>query len=264
VDGRNTSGGILAVGNTLTSNASISAGGISVRVSIGVSVLLVADVVDRVADVESETRRLDVAMTPEKESTKNWFGKDIENTVEDGLGIRGDDVATLAQTPGDWVQEPKTDGPDTADSVGLVDISSKVAGVGAAFEDNGPGDKEEGNTSESEVAPFVGALDECTNETGHNHDLVNQDGVADCWIWETAGQEEIQEQQRSGDKPVDVADIEDLAHVTRDLRIAAKELNMDSGPAKIGSHAEVSNSSNHGDGGSDVVEDASVAGLCER
>lgn len=57
---------------------------------------------------------------------------------------------------------------------------------------------------------------------------------------------------------------EDLAHVSVDFRVPAKEFDMDSGPAEIGSHAEVSNGSNHGDGGSNVVEDASVAGFCER
>ena len=43
----------------------------------------------------------------EKESTEYWLGQHIQDSVEDCLGIGGDDIATLGKTPSDWVQEPK-------------------------------------------------------------------------------------------------------------------------------------------------------------
>lgn len=47
-------------------------------------------------DVEAKAGEIDVAVTEEKERTEAWLGKDVENAVEDGLGVRADNVATLA------------------------------------------------------------------------------------------------------------------------------------------------------------------------
>jgi hypothetical protein len=72
-----------------------------------------------------------------------------------------------------------------------------------------------------------------------------------------------QEQQRRSDDPINVSHVEDLADVSSDLRITTLEFNLNTGPAKVGCHGEVSNGCNHGDGCGDVVEDTLLARLPE-
>jgi hypothetical protein len=37
----------------------------------------------------------------EVDKTKYWLCNDVEDTVEDHLSVRGDDVGTIGETPGD-------------------------------------------------------------------------------------------------------------------------------------------------------------------
>ena len=52
-----------------------------------------------IPDVKTESCWINVAMTPEQKGPKDWLGEEIQDTVKDGLGIRRDDVATLADAP---------------------------------------------------------------------------------------------------------------------------------------------------------------------
>ena len=70
-----------------------------------------------VADVEAQTGWVNVAVTPEEESTKYWLGKDVKNTIEGCLGVGRNDVSTLGESPRNGVEEPKEDGPNTADEI---------------------------------------------------------------------------------------------------------------------------------------------------
>ena len=82
-----------------------------------------------ISDVEAKAPNVNVAMSPQEESTKNRLGENVEDTVEDSLGVRGDDIASLTDTPGDGVEEPQANGPATADSEDLVNILTESAGV---------------------------------------------------------------------------------------------------------------------------------------
>jgi hypothetical protein len=94
---------------TLGSNAVVA-----VRVDVGARsadlvlnsrVLLVV-----VVDVETKTGRVNTAVTPDEKSTEDGLGDQVEDTVEDGLRVGRDDVATLADTPGERVQDPEKSG----------------------------------------------------------------------------------------------------------------------------------------------------------
>ena len=142
-----------------------------------------------VRDVDEWVVSLGV-LTDEKR-TEAWLGEDVENAVKDSLRFGADDVASLAQSPSDWVQEPQRDCPDTAKSVDLADIGTKGTSVSAPLENNSVGDEEESDATKGEVSPLVGALDESTNETGDDHDFIEENGVGDGWSGQTACQEEI-------------------------------------------------------------------------
>jgi hypothetical protein len=162
------SGGII--GDTLTSNAITSVS--------SVSSLLGSDSARWtnhawLTDIETKASNVDVAVAPDEKSAEDGLGKDIEDTVEDSFRVRGDNVPTLGQAPSDGVQEPETDCPDAANGVSPIDVGTEHASVAATFEDNGPGDKEEGNAAEDEIAPFVGALDQGPDQASDNHDLID-------------------------------------------------------------------------------------------
>ena len=40
-----------------------------------------------IADVKTESSWVNVAMAKEEQSTEDWFGKNVEDTVEDSLGV---------------------------------------------------------------------------------------------------------------------------------------------------------------------------------
>ena len=57
--------------------------------------------------------------------------------------------------------------------------------------------------------------------------------------------------------------VEDLTVETANLGVIADELDSNAGPAKVGSHGEVCNGGDHGDHGSNIVEDTVLARLGE-
>lgn len=65
----------------------------------------------------AETGSVNFAMAPKEKSSKDWLSHQVQDTVKDGLRIRRNDVATLGKSPGNWVEEPKKDGPDSASHI---------------------------------------------------------------------------------------------------------------------------------------------------
>ena len=93
-------------------------------------------------------------MTPKEESAEDWLRKQIQNTVEDGLAVRVDDVASLRKTPGDGVEEPQKDGKNTAGQVRTADVGSEGSSVLAGDEDQDINDVEESQVTEYVVSPL--------------------------------------------------------------------------------------------------------------
>ena len=214
-----------------------------------------------VVDVEAKTGRVNAAVAPDEESAEDGLGEEVEDTVEDGLGVGGDDIATLAETPGDWVEEPEEGGERAADEEGAADILAHGVGVLAGLEGEHVRDVEEGGAAESVVAPLVASVDEGADETSHDHDLVNEDGEEDGRPGHGGSEKQVHEQQWGGDRPIDVANVEDLTVIAAHDRVVAEELDLDRDEAKVAGHCEVSDGGNHGNSGRDVVEDALLARL---
>jgi len=76
----------------------------SLRLPLAIRVVCAADVV---AGVKAQSLGSDVPVAEDEEGTEDWLSAEIEDSVEDGFGVGSDHVATLAETPGDWVQTPR-------------------------------------------------------------------------------------------------------------------------------------------------------------
>jgi len=135
--------------------------------------------------------------------------------------------------------------------------------VWASDEEELVDDEEECKHSKGKVTPLVGSLDESTDETGNNHDLIGEDSDQDGWSWDTSSEEEIEKEEWCGDEPINVSDVEDLTSTgSKDLSaVWSDEFGLDRNLTKVGTHREVSDGSDHGDTGSDVVEETIVSWL---
>jgi len=249
--------GSLAIGRNTVVGVGVNVRSRSADLVLNRGVLLVV-----VVDVETKTGRVDATVAPDEKSTEDRLGDQVEDTVEDSFRIGGDNIATLADTPGDRVEDPEKSGERAAHGEAAADILAENIGVTATFPDENPDNVKESNAAEDEVTPLVRAANEGTDETSNDHDFVNENDEEKSGPGDGSSQHQVEEKQRGGDEPINVADIEDLTVHTANLRhVGSGELDIDRGPAEVGSHGEVGNSGDHGDGSSDVVEDAVLARL---
>jgi len=159
-----------------------------------------------VVDVETDRRRVDVAVAPDEESTEDRLGQNIKDTVEGGLGVGGDEVGALAHAPGDGVESPQDGGQRATDQEGAADVAAQGIGVAASLPAEHVEDVEEGDAAENEVSPLVAGADEGAGETGDDHDLVDKDDEEDRGPRHASSEEQVGEKQRGGDDPVDVSE----------------------------------------------------------
>ena len=96
-------------------------------------------------------------------------------------------------------------------------------------------DVDQGGASKGKVTPLVRADDETSDETGDDHDLVEEDQGDDVRQGESGGEDELKQEAGGGDDPVDVPDIPDLSGVANVV-----ELDIDGSGTKVGRHGEVS------------------------
>lgn len=215
----------------------------------------------RLTEVEANLGGVDLVVSEEQEEAESRLGEDIEDTVEDGLRVGVDDVATLRQTPGNGVEEPEEDGQDTTLEEGRLDRSTKSVGVAATVNNEFVDDKEEGEHAKDPVTPLVRSLGESTNETSHDHDLIGQNSDSNGRPWDASGKEKIREKQWCGDEPINVPNVEDLASASAAHNSASDELSLDGHLAQIRSHGPVGNAGNSRDSSSNVVEKTVRLGL---
>lgn len=223
------------------------------------ALLLEHSVVVVVADLEAEASGVDVAVAPKEEGAEDGLGEEVEDAIEDGFAVGGDDVAALAETPGNGVQDPEECGERAAHQKGALDVAAKGLGVDAGFPGELEDDVEEGDTTKDKEWPLVDALDESANQASHDHDFVDEDDPENGGPWHTGGKQQVHEKQRCSDEPVHVTSIVDGAVGTTNDWIAAAELDFDRREAEVGAHGEVGNGCNKDDTTGDVVEDTVAA-----
>jgi hypothetical protein len=63
-----------------------------------------------VLNSKAKTSRINVPVSPDEESTEDGLSQKVQYTVENGFRVGRDEVASLADAPCNWVQDPwKTD-----------------------------------------------------------------------------------------------------------------------------------------------------------
>ena len=63
-----------------------------------------------VTNDQTKSRGVNVPVPPDEQGAKEGLREKVQDTVEDGLGVRGDDVSAFADAPGDGVQDPEERG----------------------------------------------------------------------------------------------------------------------------------------------------------
>lgn len=158
-----------------------------------------------VMDVKTKPRRINVTVAPDEKSAEDRLCKDVQDTVEGGLRVRRNHIATLADTPGDGVQSPQHGGQGSALEESLADICAHGVGVPAGFPGELIEDVEEGDAAEYEEAPFVSRPDECADEAGDDHDPVDEDHEHDRRPRHAGCEHQVKQQERCGNEPINVA-----------------------------------------------------------
>lgn len=86
-------------------------------------------------------------MAEEEQRTKNRLRDEIEDAVEDSLRVGRNDIAALADTPGDGVEHPDEGSQATTCNKDLANILADVISVPAGFPSELIDDIEESNAT---------------------------------------------------------------------------------------------------------------------
>jgi hypothetical protein len=176
-------------------------------------------IISVVLDAKTETSRINVAMTEQEQSSEDGLGEQVEDAVEDGLGVWSNDVSSLTHTPGDRIElwhslaqmhdatgnikthDPQDSCQGSTVQVDLLDIIAEAFGIEACLPHKNVHDVRERSASESEVTPLVAGADESANQAGDDHDFVYQNDPQHCRPWQSCSQEQVHEEKRCGDDP---------------------------------------------------------------
>lgn len=164
---------------------------------------------------------VDATMAPEQKSTEDRLSEEVKDAVKDSFRIRSDNVAALADTPCDGIQKPQKDGQNPRYEVHFGNIGPERSCMFARSPCQGPCDDKESTAAKDEVAPLqrfrlqyrqlglqvsylVGGSYKGTNQSGDDHDLVNDKRVENGWPWQTRCKQQIQEQEWGCNDPRNV------------------------------------------------------------
>lgn len=90
-----------------------SVGSIAITIgSIGPHLLLWQGLlsVGVIVDLKAKSCWCNSPVAVDKSNAEDWLGEEIQHTIEDGFIIGCDDVAALAESPGDGIEEPDDEG----------------------------------------------------------------------------------------------------------------------------------------------------------
>lgn len=201
-----------------------------------------------------------LGMGEQEPEAKDWLGKDVKNSISNDLSINRPLSGSIRDTPDNRVQGPenKCEASNSSEELG----GSIALGSHSTTSTNSKdvNDEEVGNACHGVPAPCDALLgSEGSEETSENHDDVRDDGDEDVSSGETGEEGEVEEEERSGERPIDVAGPEDLAEDVLkgvvDVLVGFPDDNMCVAGTFTGCHGEVGEGSEGGDQGGDDVEE---------
>jgi len=132
-------------------------------------------------------------------------------------------------------------------------------GVGTSVEDKVPYDKDVGNAGNRVPAPLLrrSLCAESSEKTGQDHDQISDNGHEDVGTRHARQKTEVEQQERRGDGPINVASVVDLAvdGLVRvgNMVVLGADDDLVERDAVAGSHCEVGERSRECDDGRDDV-----------
>lgn len=201
------------------------------------------------------------SMSKQEPETKDGLSKNIKNSISNDLRINTPLASTITDTPDNGVESPEDQSEATDGSKELG--GSVVLGQRSTTtrDDELVDDDEVCDASNSIVSPLLAIiLAKGSKETKENHDDVRNDGDEDACSIHASKESKVQEQERSGQAPVNVAGPEDLAEDVvdgvGDVIVCFLNDDVGEGVSVSGSHGEVGDGCEGGDEGGDNVEES--------
>lgn len=146
------------------------------------------------------------------------LGNDVEDSKEENLGVGRDVASTLTKDEGDGVEGPNDEESKRDLVVEAADLLRAEVAVAASRPDEGVEDVEHRRDGDGKEDPAgTNVRVETGDETSDDHGDVGKDGNEDLAKGHTGQEGNVEDQERGGDEPVDVAGYEDLTlgRVTR-------------------------------------------------
>lgn len=218
------------------------------------------------------------AVAQEQPQAKDGLGQDIEDAVSQDLAVHGGLARTIGETPNtvhdcqkdvtNWllgkcclhgVGGPEDEGEQGQGAKQLGDLVALGLDGVAAGQGDVPDDKDVGDARDGVPAPLLAALLGSVGgkQTGQDHDEIGADGHDGVGTVDAGEQAEVEQQERGGDGPVDVAGVvcltADLVDGVGNLAVAVLHGGAVQVDAVAVGHAEVGQRGGDGDHGGDIV-----------
>lgn len=185
------------------------------------------------------------AVCEQEPGTKDWLGKDVENSIGNDLLVDAENSSTIGDTPDDWVDEPDDDGVGRDGAVELAKIGAFGASLGTTIENKVPDDDEEGNAGNGIPTPALWVVLRAvgSEQASQDHDDISSNSHDDVAAACASKEEQVKQQERSGQAPINVACVVDLAVdvlvCVRDVLVVLGVVDVVVVDAVAGGHGEV-------------------------
>jgi hypothetical protein len=165
----------------------------------------------------------------EKPGTEDGLGEDVQNSISDDFSIDRHVSGAISNSPdtmiisvqvlvgkrgnSHWVGSPDDNRKACNGQEEGADLVTLSLSLGSAVDSQVPDDHEVGDASDGVPAPLLGGTltSESGEQTGQDHDDVRNDSHGDMSTIEASQQAEVEEEQRCGQSPVNIAGPVDLA-----------------------------------------------------
>ena len=149
----------------------------------------------------------DLGVGNEEPSTKDWLGKDVENSVGDDLLVNVHVAGAVGDTPDNWVDGPDDKSETTNGSEKVTDLATLGEGSTTSVKGEHPDDNEVGDAGNGVPAPLLRSTLAAKGgkETGKDHDDIGNKSEEDVTTAKTSEEAEIEKEERSGKGPVDIS-----------------------------------------------------------